>query len=94
MRILDRAGIFRAKPFEWSVVPSANSKSVAICVGVQITAQWDGGEWQSWAEAEEHQTAARLMRAVVAAQPAPRAVPPARAEAAVVGVGTRPGRSK
>jgi hypothetical protein len=53
---LDRAGIFKARPFDWSVQPSASSKSVAISVGLLIEAQYEDGEWTSWAEYEPHQT--------------------------------------
>ncbi len=53
---LDRSGTFKARPFDWSIQPSANSKSVAISIGFLITAQYDGGEWQSWEDYEPHQT--------------------------------------
>jgi hypothetical protein len=49
--------------------------------------------WFARLEAEEHQTAARLMRAVVAAQPAPRAAPPAAAESPAL-VAARPVRRR
>jgi hypothetical protein len=53
---LDRAGIFKARPFDWSVQPSASTKSVAISIGLLIEAQYEDGEWVSWAEYEPHQT--------------------------------------
>lgn len=53
---LDREGIFKAKPFDWSVQPSNNSKSIAVSVGLLITAQYLDGEWQSWEAYEPHQT--------------------------------------
>jgi hypothetical protein len=53
---LDRPGIFKARPFDWSVQPSPHTKAVAISVGLLIIAQYDNGEWVSWEECEPHQT--------------------------------------
>jgi len=53
---LDRSGIFKARPFDWSVQPSNTSKAVAISIGLLITAQYKNGEWTSWEEYEPHQT--------------------------------------
>ncbi len=54
--ILDRAGIFRAKPFHWAVIPSKETKSVAVYVNSLIVSQFDGKEWVSWEESEPHTT--------------------------------------
>jgi hypothetical protein len=53
---LDRPGIFRAKPFDWSIQPSKETKSVAISIGFLIEAQYENGEWTSWADYEPHTT--------------------------------------
>jgi hypothetical protein len=53
--LLDRPGIFKARPFDWSVQPSATSKAIAISIGLLIEAQYENGEWTSWAEYEPHQ---------------------------------------
>jgi hypothetical protein len=53
---LDRSGIFKARPFDWSVQPSDKTKSVAISVGLLIIAQYENGEWVSWEGYEPHQT--------------------------------------
>lgn len=52
--ILDRPGVFKAQPVNWEVSPSRDSQSVAIKIQLSILAQWDGSEWQSWADYEEH----------------------------------------
>lgn len=52
--MLDRDGIFKARPVEWSVQPSKQTKAVAIYVGCTITAQYEDGEWKSWEEYEPH----------------------------------------
>lgn len=53
---IDRAGIFKARPTEWAVQPSANSQAVAVQVDFTITDQLDSatGAWASWADFEEH----------------------------------------
>jgi hypothetical protein len=53
--LLDRPGIFKARPFNWSVEPSTSSKAVAISIGLLIEAQYENGEWISWSEYEPHQ---------------------------------------
>ena len=53
--LLDRPGIFKARPFDWSVQPSATSKAIAISVGLLIESQYENGEWASWSEYEPHQ---------------------------------------
>ena len=53
---LDRAGIFRAKPFDWSIQPSTKSKSIAVSVGLLVLAQYEDGQWTDWAPYEPHQT--------------------------------------
>jgi len=52
--LIDRAGIFKARPFDWSVQPSASSKAIAISIGLLIESQYENGEWLSWAEYEPH----------------------------------------
>jgi len=49
---LDRAGLFKARPVEWSVF-TADSGAVAINIQFRITAMYEGGEWQSWADYTE-----------------------------------------
>ena len=53
--LIDRPGIFKARPFNWSIEPSTSSKAVAISVGLLIEAQYENGEWISWSEYEPHQ---------------------------------------
>jgi hypothetical protein len=53
--LLDREGIFRVKPFDWSIQPSGSSKAIAVSVGCVVTAQYDAGEWVSWTEYEPYQ---------------------------------------
>lgn len=53
---LDRPGIFKARPFDWSVQPSATSKAVAVSVGMLVIAQYEDGGWASWEGYEPHQT--------------------------------------
>lgn len=45
---LDRAGIFKAKPFQWGVRPSKNSKAVSVEIGFLIQAQLEGDTWTPW----------------------------------------------
>lgn len=52
--LLDRDGIFKARPVEWSVQPSKQTKAVAVYVGSVITAQYEDGEWKSWEDYEPH----------------------------------------
>lgn len=51
---LDRAGIFKARPFSWKVKTFSNSSSVAIAIEFVVLAQLDGGEWQDWDGYAEH----------------------------------------
>ena len=82
------------------VGPSRMAEPSDLPMASREQIEWAGvkaraARWFARLEAEEHQTAARLMRAVVAAQPAPRTAPPARAEVALVGAtAARPVRSK
>jgi len=50
---LDRTGIFRAKILQWGV-READSGAVGVEMEFVVTAQLDGSEWVSWAEADEH----------------------------------------
>ncbi len=51
---LDRAGIFKARPYDWSVQPSQNSKSVAVSMGFLILEELEGSEWVSWANTDPY----------------------------------------
>lgn len=53
---LDRPGIFKAKPFDWSIQPSDKTKSVAVSIGFLILSQYEDGEWISWEDYEPHVT--------------------------------------
>jgi len=44
---LDRAGLFKARPIEWSVY-TANSGAVSVNIQFKITAMYTEGKWQSW----------------------------------------------
>jgi hypothetical protein len=55
MRQLDREGVFKATPMQWGINNSENSQSVALVVVYRILAQFDAGDWQDWAEYEDHQ---------------------------------------
>ena len=54
MKLLDRAGTFKAVPQNWGLAPSKDSKSVALLVEFLITAQLDGDEWVDWMQYEDH----------------------------------------
>lgn len=51
---LDRSGIFKARPFSWTVVTNENSQSVGINIGFLIDAQLEGEEWTSWKDFDAH----------------------------------------
>jgi hypothetical protein len=53
---LDRPGIFKVKPFDWSIQPSDKTKSVAVSIGFLILSQYEDGEWISWEDYEPHVT--------------------------------------
>ncbi|MFH1011492.1 MAG: hypothetical protein V1784_09705 [bacterium] len=46
---LDREGTFKAKPLSWNVY-EAKSGAVAVNITFLIIAQWNGNDWDSWAE--------------------------------------------
>ena len=50
---LDRPGIFKARPTNWSVYCSPDT-AVALCVGYQILAQLENNEWTDWSGYEPH----------------------------------------
>lgn len=54
MNKLDRAGVFKARPIAMGLQPSRETKSVAVWIEFQITAQQDGSEWTDWSEYEDH----------------------------------------
>lgn len=53
-RMLDRSGIFKARPVSWKVKTFANSNSVAIAVEMSIVAQLEGQDWIDWRDFDEH----------------------------------------
>ena len=77
-----------AEPTE---LPMASSEQIEWA-GVKARA----ARWFARLEAEEHQSSGRLARAVVAAQPSPRAAPTARAEVgvALAARAARPARTR
>jgi hypothetical protein len=54
MKRLDREGVFRARPVDMGLKPSTDTKSVAVWIEFQITAQQDGSEWTDWSGYEDH----------------------------------------
>lgn len=50
---LDREGQFKVKPLSWNVY-NAKSGAVAINIDFLVTAQWNGSDWDSWADYEPH----------------------------------------
>lgn len=55
---LDKAGTFKARPFDWSVQPSKENKGVAISVGFIIEEEYDfeSKTWLSWRETDAYTT--------------------------------------
>lgn len=51
---LAQAGIFKVRPFQWSVVQSERSQSVGIAIGFIVDYGLDGEEWVSWKESDIH----------------------------------------
>lgn len=53
---LDRAGIFKVIPYEWSIQPpKEGSRAIAVHLAFVVKAQLgDENEWVSWEEAETH----------------------------------------
>ncbi|MDP3703596.1 MAG: hypothetical protein Q8R78_04350 [Candidatus Omnitrophota bacterium] len=60
MKQIDREGIFRVIPREWWIrTPKAESvalgsAAVAVSLDFDIIEQWDGANWMSWREYEQH----------------------------------------
>jgi hypothetical protein len=52
-RPLDRAGIFKGRPFSWEV-QQADSGAVAVAIGFEAIAQYNGDGWDDWGEYETH----------------------------------------
>ena len=50
---LDREGIFKAKVLSWNVY-EAKSGAVAVNCDFAIVAQWNGSDWDSWADYAPH----------------------------------------
>ena len=54
MNKLDRAGTFKARPVAMGLQNAKESKSVAVWIEFQITAQQEGEDWTDWTGYEDH----------------------------------------
>ena len=54
MKQIDREGIFRVVPREWWIKTTENSAAVSVSFNFDIIEQWDGADWVSWREYEQH----------------------------------------
>lgn len=48
-QMLDREGVFKAKPLSWNVW-EAKSGAVAVNITFLVVSQWNGESWDSWQE--------------------------------------------